>query len=50
MAVGQFLQVYEVDPLVCSRCGGAMRILAFIEQPEVTGVRPALPPGVRLSP
>jgi hypothetical protein len=28
-------QVYEVDPLVCSRCGGAMRILAFIEQPEV---------------
>ncbi|MEI8192092.1 MAG: hypothetical protein WCI75_20465, partial [candidate division NC10 bacterium] len=28
-------QVYKVDPLVCSRCGGAMRILAFIEQPEV---------------
>jgi len=28
-------QVYEVDPLVCPRCGGAMRILAFIEQPEV---------------
>ena len=26
---------YEVDPLVCPRCGGTMRILAFIEQPEV---------------
>ena len=26
---------YEVNPLVCSRYGGAMRILAFIEQPEV---------------
>ena len=28
-------QVYEADPLDCSHCGGAMRILAFIEQPEV---------------
>jgi hypothetical protein len=28
-------QVYEVDPLVCPHCGGAIRILAFIEQPEV---------------
>jgi hypothetical protein len=28
-------QAYEVDPLVCPRCGGARRILAFIEQPEV---------------
>jgi len=28
-------QVYEVDPLVCPRCGGEMRIIAFIEQPEV---------------
>ena len=26
-------QVYEVDPLVCPRCAGAMRIIAFIEQP-----------------
>ena len=24
-----------MNPLVCSRCGGAMRILAFIVQPEV---------------
>jgi hypothetical protein len=28
-------QVYEVDPLVCPRCAGPMRVLAFIEQPEV---------------
>ncbi len=28
-------QVYEVDPLVCPRCGGAMRIFAFIEQLNV---------------
>lgn len=28
-------QVYEVDPLSCARCGSAMRIIAFIEQPEV---------------
>ena len=24
-----------MDPLVCPRCAGTMRILAFIEQPEV---------------
>jgi hypothetical protein len=28
-------QVYEVDPLVCPRCGSAMRIIAVIEQPHV---------------
>ena len=28
-------QVYEVDPLVCPRCAGAMRIIAFIKQPKV---------------
>jgi len=28
-------QAYEVDPLVCPRCAGAMRIIAFLEQPEV---------------
>ena len=28
-------QVYEVDPLVCLRCGSAMRVIAFIEQPAV---------------
>ena len=28
-------QVYEVDPLVCTRCAGPMRIIAFIEQPAV---------------
>ena len=24
-------KIYEVDPLTCSRCGGQMRIIAFIE-------------------
>ena len=28
-------QVYEVDPLVCPRCAGPMRIIALIEQPAV---------------
>ncbi len=28
-------KVYAADPLLCVRCGGAMRIIAFIEQPEV---------------
>jgi len=23
-------KVYEVDPLVCSRCGGRMKIVAFL--------------------
>jgi len=42
-------QVYEVDPLVCPRCGSPMRIIAFIEQPagikEILthlGLRPTL--------
>jgi hypothetical protein len=28
-------KIYEVDPLVCSRCGGEMRIIAFIEDYKV---------------
>jgi hypothetical protein len=28
-------QVYEVDPLVCVRCGGTMKIIAVIERPAV---------------
>ncbi len=28
-------KVYEADPLLCPRCGGAMRIIAFIDQPDV---------------
>ena len=28
-------QIYEVDPLKCSACGGAMRIVAFITLPAV---------------
>jgi len=28
-------KVYETDPLICPGCGGAMRIMAFIDQPEI---------------
>ncbi|MDA2911616.1 hypothetical protein MYX04_11905 [Nitrospiraceae bacterium AH_259_D15_M11_P09] len=28
-------KVYAADPLLCARCGGAMRIIAFIDQCEV---------------
>jgi len=28
-------KVYEVDPLVCSRCGGRMRVVAFLTEPAV---------------
>ena len=27
--------VYEVDPLICPKCGGTMRIVSFIDQEEV---------------
>jgi len=27
-------KVYEVDPLICSSCGGRMRIISFIEEPK----------------
>jgi hypothetical protein len=28
-------KVYDADPLVCPKCEGRMRIISFIEQPEV---------------
>ncbi len=28
-------KIYEVDPLCCSKCRGAMKLIAFIEQSEV---------------
>jgi hypothetical protein len=28
-------RVYHVEPLVCKRCGGTMRVVAFITQPRV---------------
>jgi hypothetical protein len=28
-------KVYEVDPLLCPECGGTMKIIAFIEDPDV---------------
>jgi len=27
-------KVYEIDPLLCPRCRGQMRIIAFIEDPK----------------
>ncbi len=27
-------RVYEVDPLVCAKCGGRMKVIAFIEPPQ----------------
>ena len=27
-------RVYEIDPLACPRCGGAMKVIAFIEPPQ----------------
>jgi hypothetical protein len=26
--------VYEVDPLACPKCGGVMKVVAFIEPPQ----------------
>ena len=28
-------KIYEVDPLICLKCSGAMRVIAFIEDPDV---------------
>ena len=28
-------KVYDVDPLICPSCGGQMRIISYIEDPEV---------------
>jgi hypothetical protein len=28
-------KIYEVDPLVCPKCQGAMRVISFIEDPSV---------------
>ena len=27
-------RVYEIDPLACPRCGGQMKVVAFIELPQ----------------
>jgi len=27
-------RVYEIDPLCCSKCGGQMAVIAFIEPPQ----------------
>lgn len=36
----EYLVPYNVDPLVCPKCQGAMRIIAFIEQPEIIKKNP----------
>jgi len=28
-------KIYEVDPLVCPKCSGTMKVIAFIEKPDV---------------
>jgi hypothetical protein len=28
-------KIYEVDPLLCSRCGGTMKVISIIDQEEV---------------
>ena len=28
-------RVYEIDPLVCPKCGGQMRVIGFITEPQV---------------
>jgi hypothetical protein len=33
-------RVYEVDPLVCPRCGGEMRVVGFITEPSL--IKPIL--------
>ena len=30
-------KIYEVDPLVCPKCSGEMRVIAFIEDEDVIG-------------
>ena len=31
-------KIYEVDPLICPKCRGGMRIISFIEDPSVIRV------------
>ncbi len=28
-------KIYQVDPLVCPKCNGTMRIISFIDQPDI---------------
>ena len=29
--------MYEVDPLLCERCGGQLKVIGFITEPRVIG-------------
>jgi hypothetical protein len=35
-------RVYEVDPLACPKCGGTMKVFAFIEPPQGVVVEKSL--------
>ena len=35
-------RVYEVDPLICPKCGGEMRVIAFIERRQRDVIRKIL--------
>ena len=35
-------RVYEVDPLACPRCGGEMKVVAFIDPPQVAVIEKIL--------
>ena len=30
-------KVYEVDPMLCPKCGGTMKVIAFITEPAIVG-------------
>ena len=42
-------RVYEVDPLRCPKCGGTMRIIAFLEKRDQADVIESRPEGDRRS-
>ena len=35
LSLGMLQKIYEVDPLICPKCKGEMRIIAFIEDYKV---------------
>ena len=50
------MEVYEVDPFLCPRCGGTMEVVAVIERPAVVRqildhlAGPAAAPSLRAPP
>ena len=35
-------RVYEIDPMVCSQCGGEMKIVSFIDPPQSEAIEKIL--------